>query len=215
MQLLGENQLQSIAKKHGVKLNVLDCRILNKNGMALLLELRGRALSVRATIAAIRRTEGVRQASDASGSGDTVPLLVVLDSPAICRAAKDATTICLECPLNSEAQVASWRLVARKASDLRQVLANLERVGIRTRIEETIPLEPRTTLTAKQRQIVTKAVALGYFQFPRRISLSELAKSFGISSSALSETLRAAERRIMEDALAAADLEEWQSRNLV
>ena len=201
LQVKTENKLQDAAKQHGVKLNIVDCKSFNKTGMSLLLELRGEGQAVRSATVAIRRTDGVRQVLEGEGPGEAVPLLVVLDRPNICRASNDAAIVCLDCPLNSETQPSSWRFIARKTSDFRQVLARLAREGIDTRIEDVAPLERRATLTGRQKEIMATAVAQGYFEFPRRISLTGLSELVGVKPSTLSEILRSAERRIMANAL--------------
>lgn len=203
LQVTTENKLQIAAKEHDVKLSKVDCKPFNSNGMALLYELRGETEKIHAAIAAIRQSDGVKQAIEGEDSGDTVPLLVVLERPVFCRASDEFAIMCLECPLNSDGQPASWRFIARKASDLRQVLKSLDREGIRTRIEDISPLEPRPTLTQRQKEIMMTAVSKGYFEFPRRINLTELSKLVGVKPSTLSEILRGAERRIMENAFAA------------
>jgi hypothetical protein len=212
LQVTAENKLQTAAKEHGIKLSIVDCKPFNTKGMSLLLEMKGDAQGIRAAIAAIRRTDGVRQAIEGDGAGDALPLLVVLDRPVICRASNDAAIICLECPLNSEVQPASWRFIARKASDLRQILASMEREGIKTRVEDIAPLEPKPALTGRQKEIMATAVAQGYFEFPRKISLTELSKLVGIKPSTLSEILRGAERRIMANALGVPFQEEQATR---
>jgi len=208
LQVTAENKLQSAAKKHGVTLSKIDCKPFNGAGMSLLFELRGDAQGIRAAIASIRQTDGVRQAIEGGDGGDAVPLLVVLDRPVFCRASNDSAIVCLECPLNSEGQPAPWRFIARRASDLRQVLKSLEREGIHTRIEDVAPLLPRPTLTGRQKEMMVTAVSKGYFEFPRRTNLTELSKLVGVKPSTLSEILRGAERRIMENAFAA-PLEEY------
>lgn len=201
LQVRTENKLQEAAMERGVKLNIVDCKTFNLTGMSLLMELRGEPQAVRAAVASIRRTEGVRQAIEGEGPSEAVPLLVVLDRPGICRASNDAAIVCLDCPLNSETQPASWRFIARKTSDFRQVLSRLAKEGIETRIEDVAPLERKATLTGRQKEIMSTAVAQGYFEFPRRISLTGLSERVGVKPSTLSEILRSAERRIMANAL--------------
>ena len=163
LQVTAENKLQNAARKHGVTMSKVDCKPFNRTGMSVLFELRGEAQGIRAAIAAIRQTAGVRQAIEGEDGGDTVPLLVVLDRPVFCHASNESAIICLECPLDSGDQTASWRFIARRASDLRQVLKSLERDGIPTRIEDVSPLEPRPALTGRQREIMVTAVSHGYF----------------------------------------------------
>ncbi|MDG6985938.1 MAG: helix-turn-helix domain-containing protein [Nitrososphaerota archaeon] len=196
-----ENELQQAARDNGVKLSVVDCKSFNKTGMSLLLELRGEEEAVRAATSQIRRTSGVRQVVEGEKDSDTSPLLVVMDRPMICRASNDSAIVCLECPLNSETRPASWRFITRKASDFRQILAYLESEGIETKIEDIAPLERKPALTGRQKEILATAIARGYFEFPRKISLTGLSGLVGVKPSTLSEILRSAERRIMTNAL--------------
>lgn len=201
LQVRAENRLQDAAKANGTKMSIVDCKAFNKTGMTLLLELRGESQAVRAAATAIRRTEGVRQVVEGESQGESSPLLVVMDRPPICRASSDAAIVCLDCALNSENQPSSWRFIARRTSDFRQVLAKLSKEGIETRIEDVAPLDRKATLTARQKEIMATAVARGYFEFPRRVSLTGLSELVGVKPSTLSEILRSAERRIMANAL--------------
>jgi len=201
LQVRTENKLQDAAREHGTSLTIVDCKSFNETGMSLLLELRGDQQGIKATTAAIRHVAGVRQVVEGEVPGESVPLLVVLDRPAICRASNDAAIVCLDCPLNSDSQPASWRFITRKSSDFRQVLARLSKEGIEAKIEDVAPLERKATLTGRQKEIVATAVAQGYFEFPRKISLTGLSELVGVKPSTLSEILRSAERRIMANAL--------------
>ncbi len=208
LQVKTEVKLQEVAKANGVKLGIVDCKPFNKTGMSLLMELKGDPRNVRSAVAEIRKAEGVRQAVEGEIEGDSVPLLVVMSRPAICRASNDAAIVCLECPLNSESQPASWKLIVRKTSDFRQVLSRLEEEGVAAKIEDVAPLERKATLTDRQREIMSTAVSKGYFEFPRKISLTGLSALVGVKPSTLSEILRSAERRIMANALGVSVQEE-------
>jgi len=63
------------------------------------------------------------------------------------------------------------------------------------------PLDQQVALTARQEQVLGTALAQGYFEFPRRISLTELSELVGVRPSTLSEILRGAERRILESTI--------------
>lgn len=61
-------------------------------------------------------------------------------------------------------------------------------------------------LTARQVEVLRKAIEHGYYESPRRTTAEGLAKAFGISRSTLEEHIRKAERAVMEgfaDVLAA------------
>jgi predicted DNA binding protein len=211
LEVRSENKLQAAAREFETKLSIVDCKPFNRKGMTLLLELKGETRSVRETVSAIRRIEGVRQVLEGEDGGEEMPLLVVMDRPGICRASSDSAIICLDCPLNAEHQPASWRFIVRRTSDLRQILSRLRREGVEARIEDVSPLYHKATLTGRQKEIVATAVSKGYFEFPRRISLTGLSQLVGVRPSTLSEILRSAERRIMESAVGAPFPESWES----
>ncbi len=54
-------------------------------------------------------------------------------------------------------------------------------------------------LTTRQKEILDRAFILGYFNYPRKISLTDLAKELKISKSTLSENLRIAENKIISE----------------
>lgn len=58
--------------------------------------------------------------------------------------------------------------------------------------------EPAGLLTARQREGLLAAHRAGYYRVPRPVNLLRLARSLGISSPALSELLRRAERAIID-----------------
>jgi hypothetical protein len=206
LEVKSENGLQDVAKAHGVKLRVSDCKSFNKTGMSLLLELQGEPSAMRSAAAGIRKLGGVRDVIEGEEADHTNPLLVVMDRP-ICRASRDAAIICVDCPLNSETQPAPWKFIVRRSSDFRNVLTELSHEGIETKIVDISSMERRAELTGRQREIVATAVAKGYFEFPRKLSLTDLSEIVGVKPSTLSEILRSAERRIMESAMGMAPQE--------
>jgi hypothetical protein len=206
-----ENRLQESAAANQVELEVVDCKTFNGTGMSLLLDLRGEPEAIRKTVAEIRSLEGVREALQGEGPGDRVPLLVVMKRLPFCGAASDAAIICLECPLNSRKSPAKWRFIVSKSSDLRLIMSRMAKENVVKRIVDVSPLTKKPGLTSRQKEIMATAVARGYFEFPRKISLTSLSQIVGVKPSTLSEILRSAERRIMEESVGVPFLEEhWR-----
>ncbi len=58
--------------------------------------------------------------------------------------------------------------------------------------------EIKTPLTVKQEQILQMARELGYYEWPRKISVQELAKRLNLSKSTFIEHLRKAESKILQ-----------------
>jgi AraC-like DNA-binding protein len=76
----------------------------------------------------------------------------------------------------------------------RRVPKKLERMGYRVLASTQLPLP---SLTSNQFKILLQAYLSGYYSFPRRISLKDLAKRLNMSISGLAEALRKAEHKII------------------
>ena len=80
-------------------------------------------------------------------------------------------------------------------------MTGLEKKGIRAVIKSIGYYDKSTLLTQRQYEILTIASKNGYFDIPRRISLTEFAKTLHISKSALSETMRRIYKKLTESYL--------------
>ncbi len=101
---------------------------------------------------------------------------------------------------------ATWLVVGADAR-VRRLMTALRRAGVAFRIDSIrrgLGDEAPGLLTPRQGEVLRGAVAEGYFDVPRRISLTELAARMGVASSTLSVTLAVIEKKIVEP-LAAQD----------
>lgn len=86
-----------------------------------------------------------------------------------------------------------WTVLASrdKASLFREALAKR---GVESDLVSFTEHRPENVLTERQAEILKQAVAAGYYEYPRRITLSKLAKRVGIAKSTLSQSLMTIER---------------------
>jgi predicted DNA binding protein len=90
-----------------------------------------------------------------------------------------------------------WRVYAPRREAVEGVLRQLQARGLDAELASIHAVSALSALTERQRQIVQAAFDLGYFEFPKRISLTGLAKRLHIAKSTLSEVLRAGESKIL------------------
>jgi hypothetical protein len=93
-----------------------------------------------------------------------------------------------------------------RISQLRRLLALLSELGAKPRItalRRDSLRSVRLTLTSSQRALFRQALALGYFEVPRRISLTRLAEKVSRSKSSVSEMLAVVERKLAHSAILA------------
>ncbi|HYK92482.1 MAG TPA: helix-turn-helix domain-containing protein [Thermoplasmata archaeon] len=109
-------------------------------------------------------------------------------------------------PITVRAGVADWTVLCPRA-DWHPFLADLQK-----RVPEVTVVatgvhslrSPEGPLTRRQAEVYRQAVIDGYYELPRRISMSDLAKKLGCSKSTLFEVLRRAERKMMRHDVIAA-----------
>jgi hypothetical protein len=106
-------------------------------------------------------------------------------------------------PLRIQAGYLAWEVVARRAEFdevlryAREATAGMSIVSIRRRpLRAHLPI-----LTEVQQQLLSNAMAAGYFAVPRGITLTDLAKRLGRSKSSISESIAIIEKKLLETAL--------------
>ena len=112
-------------------------------------------------------------------------------------------------PFSIRAGAASWVVVASKAR-LQQLLSRLrERVPSATleSVRHADTAGPFGLLTPRQGDLLRRAMAAGYFEVPRKITLTALAERFDLAPSSLSEALAIVEKKLLEQWPSSAALE--------
>lgn len=100
--------------------------------------------------------------------------------------------------------VAHWTVVG-PSTKVRALTAHLRQDQEAAEIEGVRPyshVDPPSFLTKRQREVLGWAVQSGYFDVPRRISLTRLAVQVGVATSTLSITLAVIERKFIQSNLA-------------
>jgi len=96
--------------------------------------------------------------------------------------------------------VATWTVVGAEQK-VRRMLQDLSASGVPMRVESIrrgALGEVSGNLTDRQRDVLRQAISEGYFDVPRRTSLTELAARVGVAPSTLSVTLAVIEKKIVE-----------------
>lgn len=109
-------------------------------------------------------------------------------------------------PLRIHGGYLMWEVVARRAEFdavlryTREAKVGMTIVSIRRRpLRSHLPV-----LTEGQQQLLSNAMAAGYFAVPRGITLTDLAKQLGRSKSSISESIAIIEKKLLETALRSA-----------
>lgn len=90
-------------------------------------------------------------------------------------------------------------------------VAEIQAGDAKARSRQTHGGPHRVRLTARQLEILSLAVALGYYEVPHKLNLRTLAAKVGLSVGAVSELLRRGEALIVSSYVDALSEAEWQS----
>lgn len=90
-----------------------------------------------------------------------------------------------------------WTVVISDYSELKKMLREFLEAKINVKVIKVVKLKSQDILTARQEQILKIALEAGYFDYPKKITISELAEKLNMSVSTLSEILRRAEKNVI------------------
>ncbi len=90
-----------------------------------------------------------------------------------------------------------WRILAPKREAIEELVTTLKDRGLEIELTAIRTAKRSGSLTERQDKVLNLAYRLGYFEFPKKINLSDLAKKLGVAKSTLSEILRTGEEKIV------------------
>jgi hypothetical protein len=192
-----ENCIGEIAHKCNAEINVVGCRDLDNESMMLALDISGSEGSARDVINYLKRLEGSRKMYCGERGNSGGICILILDKPALCKAALSSRVLCNTCPFNSKSMPLSWDVIVKDSNALKEMIGALDGEGTAVQVNSISEFVHKDILTNRQKEVLINAVALGYFEFPRKTDLKEFAQNLGIRPSTLSEILRSVQKKIV------------------
>ncbi len=193
---LPECWITALAPRHGIEIRVIDRKALGTNGMKDLFDAQVPPESIPTLVEDIRTHPGVRSVEVV---GTERGRLVGITSSTHCSAcAALARSDCFVADaVCRRATTFEWKLIFRNRDALRRLVGRLERGGYTVKLLRLTPVKEAVPLTPRQEEILAAALDFGYFDYPKRIRLRELAQRFHVSKSTVSEVLRKAQTKVV------------------
>jgi len=93
-----------------------------------------------------------------------------------------------------------WKVAFSNREDLDKLIWDLQATGSDVElVRVSNAIDDGLRLTDRQLNIVEVAFKRGYYDYPKRISIRELARIFGVSTATVSEILRRGQRKIIKE----------------
>jgi len=194
------NWVSEITTNHPSTVRILDCKPTEaKNGIRQLVEVSSDPEHLNQIVKDVKSSPLVREAYVVeSRKGRMVGSL--LTKSIFCGMVMESNAFCRSCLFQSKAKpdgTIEWTVAFSGREALTELLEKLKAEKIDVKIMRLTSIADVESLTSRQRNIVEVALEEGYFDYPRRISLRNLAKKMGVSASTVSEVLRRAEKKIL------------------
>jgi len=118
-----------------------------------------------------------------------------------CRACK--AVMRSDCYLRSAKTIGNgkveWQIIASREAALGALIDELKKNGCAITLRSKKTLDDTSFVTKRQEVVVHAALMNGYYDYPRGVSLQQLAKSFDVTTSTMGEILQRGERNIIRE----------------
>ncbi len=193
-----QNWMSEIPEKHPVTIKVIERVPYSDKGVKDLVEIAGPEEVMADVLKDIKKNPLVSKVDTTVTDKGKVIGAVTTSRCDICRILTDSDVFLISAESKGEGKV-EWTLILSDKDVLKGIFDNLGDKGVNAELIKLTKIDDKETLTDRQDKITHVAFERGYFDYPKRISLRELAKMFDVSPSTLSEILRKGQRKIVLD----------------
>lgn len=195
-----DNWVKDIAEKHSIPIRFLECKPFGKSGGRSLIEIDRNDLEVDEMVEEMRSHPDICKLDLFPYKDGRVLGTVTTSRCVACQLLTGSDCFLVKATSASDGWV-EWDLVSSTDEALHSLITGLEESGCTVRILKKSKLDKNSVLTKRQEEIVRIAFQMGYYDHPRKKTLRELSKVFGISPSTLSEIMQRGERKIIRQHL--------------
>lgn len=194
-----DSWISDISTKFDVAVRILDCVPFGEKGARSFVELECDDPVMRESISqAIEHHPDVCKWQPSITEDGRMRGIALLTKCRACKAIMRSDCYLRSARTKTTGQV-EWQVIAGNEDALRDLFKELGEGGCTIRLISKKQLDDTSFVTRKQEAAVRAALDNGYYDYPRRTSLQDLAKGFGVSSSTMGEILQRGERNMIRE----------------
>ena len=196
---MGESWIRDVLVKHKVTIKFLGWLPESGDSKAgkSLIEIRGKEEDIKSIPDTLKENPFICKLQISKVGKASILGAIEVNNCAICRAVQ-GTDCFLTHGVTTEDGSLLLKIMAGERKSLRDFIFRLEEDGCEVRIISLRDPEKEDILTERQEEILRTAYEMGYFEYPKKVSIKELAERLNMSISTLSETLRKSEKKVLE-----------------
>lgn len=187
-----------VTGKHGATVNLVEQKPAGDTTLQSLVEIDPGDAAPEAVLATLRANPFVHSVEAIVPPKGKILATLLVDSCHACHTLAHSECFLTDATATERGGL-EWRLLAPRRSSVESVVNTLRGRGISVELLAIKSVKGSGSLTDRQARVLSLAYQLGYFEFPKKINLSDLAKKLGVAKSSLSETLRTGEEKILHE----------------
>ena len=193
-----ENWITDVSSKFPVEIRVIGRVPYDEKGVKDLVEISAASDVMEEVLSAIKDNPLVAEIDTTVTEKGKVISAVTTTRCEICRILTDADVFLISAQSKDGGKV-EWTMILSRKQVLKEIFDHLKSKSVDAELVKLTKIDDKESLTERQDKITQVAFERGYFDYPKRISLRELARMFDVSPSTLSEILRKGQRKIVLD----------------
>lgn len=200
-----DNWISELTKDSPTRVRVLDCRLTaNHGGIRQIISIKAPEEDLLQFVTGLKNNKHIAAADIVrTRHGSAVGTVIIRDA-ILCSSALGSSIFCRTCLFTSDKKAdgtVDWRLALDGRQSLKELLERIRSLNLRVKITRFTSIAEKEGLTRRQEQVLRTAFEKGFFDYPRKITLRQLAVAVNVSPSSISEMLRRAHKRIVNEHL--------------
>ncbi|NOQ54311.1 MAG: hypothetical protein GQ558_06880 [Thermoplasmata archaeon] len=191
--------IYNLAKEHQVRVLLIDTVQADEGITKDLVEINLREEDADAVIEFIKDFEHVVNVEITERhKGRLLAIVEVRDCPG-CISLATSDVFLLSAHTTEDKRI-EWKVAFSNREELDKLIWDMQSTGSDVElVRVSNAIDDGLRLTDRQLKIVEVAFKRGYYDYPKRISIRELARIFGVSTATVSEILRRGQRKIIKE----------------
>lgn len=193
-----DNWVKDISDKYATEIRFLECKPYGDSGGKGLIKLDDEKENLSTLMNEIRNHPDVCRVDISPLENGGVLGSVITNKCMACKALTDSDCFMISARTIGDGRV-EWNLITGTDNALTNLVHRLEDYGCLVELKSKSRLTRKDLLTKRQEEIIRTAFEMGYYDFPKKVTIKKLAKIFNISSSTLNEILQRGEKKIISE----------------
>jgi len=189
--------VKAVCEGTGRPIRILDCMPHPEGGGHSLFEIEAKETEIDAVTEQIMTHPDVKNVQLTSLGGGRAKGSLVTKKCFACRTIMESDCF-LRGAQTKEDGTVEWDIVLTSEGALALLSEKLQSMGCKVKVLRLATMEDDAAMTMRQEEIVRKAFEMGYYDYPRRTTVREMAAQMKVAPSTLTEILQRGERNIIE-----------------